>query len=121
MDFAIIELIIGVFTIIGGLLAILITVFAMKKLTSGHLRSYLNWIVIALLCFFADSVWHTAREWFGWKETYGVVVEYPEYFLSTLAYIFFIIAAYKVHKLADIYGFKHEGDAINKLIAENDE
>ncbi|MCK5659992.1 MAG: hypothetical protein KAH86_01435 [Methanosarcinales archaeon] len=119
MDYKIFELIIGVFTIIGGFLAISITVIAMKKLTTGHLKSYLSWIVIALLCFLADSVWHTAREWFGWKETYGVMVEYPEYFLSTLAYIFFIIAAYKVYKLAEIYGFKHEGDIINEMMSEN--
>ncbi|MCK5661818.1 MAG: hypothetical protein KAH86_10675 [Methanosarcinales archaeon] len=115
------ELVIGVFTIIGGLLAILITFFAMKKLTSGHLKSYISWIVVALLSLLANSVLHTAREWFGWKETYGVMVEYPEYFLSTIGYIFFIIAAYKVYKLAEIYGFKHEGDMINKIISENNE
>lgn len=119
MDYKIFELVIGLFTIIGGLFAISITILAMKKLTSGHLKSYLNWIVIALLCFFVDSAWHTVREWFGWKETYGVIVEYPEYFLSTIGYIFFIIAAYKVYKLAEIYGFKHEGDIINKIISKN--
>lgn len=70
--------------------------------------------MITLLSFLANSVWHTAREWFGWRETYGVMVGYPEYFLSTLGYILFIIAAYKVYKLAEIDGFKHEGDMINK-------
>lgn len=49
------------------------------------------------------------------------MVEYPEYFLSTIGYIFFIIAAYKVYKLAEIYGFKHEGDMINKIMSETNE
>ena len=119
MDYKILELVVGVFAIIGGLLAISIAVFAMKKLTSGHLKSCLSWIAISLLFHLAADVWHTAREWFNWEETYGIAIGYPESFFSTLAYIFLIIAAYKVYGLAEIYGFKHEGDMINKIMAEN--
>lgn len=115
------ELGIGVFAIIFGCLAISLTFLAMGKLTSGHLRSYIRWIIVSISFYLASDIWHTAREWYGWKETYGIVVEYPEYIFAAFAYICLVIAAYKVYKLAELYGFKPEGDAINKLMAENDE
>lgn len=113
-----IEFILGIFSILFGIVAIVISVIAFKKLTSGYLSTYVQWVTYSIFVFTLGRIWHTALEVFEWKDRIGVFMEYPEYIFTAIAFFLIAYASYSLYELSKVFGFKDKAKDIQRVIGE---
>src|SRR3989338_2964379 len=100
-----------------GVMAVIWTVKARKNLSLGSsLRSFTTIFLYCLIFIITFSVWQSLANIFAWKEVIDVRAMYPTYAFISLAYIFFVLAAYKILMLGKEFGFQVESTNIKKLI-----
>jgi large-conductance mechanosensitive channel len=116
MDY--IEFILGTFSILFGIAAIVISLTAFKKLTSGYLSTYVQWIIYSIFVFTLGRIWHTALEAFEWKDRIGVFMEYPEYIFAAIAFLLIAYASYRLYELSRVFGFKDKAKDVQRVIGE---
>lgn len=108
-----IEIAIGLITISFGILALIWTTIARRNLSPGStLRSYTNRFLTSLLFILVFSIWHTLSRLFFWEKEFL----YPEYAFITMAYIFFVVAAYQILNIGKEFGFREQAKKINRII-----
>ncbi len=100
------ELVLGIFAVLFGITALIVSYIALKKLTPGLLATYVQWIIFSIFVFTLHNLWHTLREAMQWKENIGNFMEYPEYILSIIAFMLIVFASFHLFKLASVFGFK---------------
>ena len=101
----VIELVIGFLSLTFGVLGIIWALRAKLSLSKGTmLRDYANYFLFALIFIVLFSVWDTLIILLDWT---GYLV-YPKYFLITVAYLIFVLAAYKILYLGKQFGFKSQ-------------
>lgn len=100
------ELVLGIFAVLFGITALIVSYIALKKLTSGLLKTYVQWVIFSIFVFTLHNLWHTLREAMQWNENIGNFMEYPEYILSIIAFMLIASASFHLFKLASVFGFK---------------
>ncbi len=113
-----IELILGIFSVLFGIVAIVISLVAFKKLTSGYLSTYVQWVIYSIFALILHSIWHTVMEAFELKETMGAIIEYPAYIFAIIAYFLIACASYRLYELSKVFGFKDKAKNIQRVIKE---
>jgi len=106
MAFNMIELAMGFASILPGIIAIHFTTKARRNLSNSWLRTYMKYIIWAMLSLSLFSVWYTSRQVFGLKEIYGFAIEVPEYLLVILTCFLFLVSSWTIFKMSKEYGFK---------------
>lgn len=111
-----IKLVIGIFSLTFGILAIIWTSLALSSLSKGSsLKTYTRFFLLALIFIVLFSIWQTLGEILKWQE----LVVYPQYMFITIAYLIFVIASYNILKLGKEFGFKEKAQEINKSLKKN--
>jgi len=100
------ETVVGIITIILGVISIKFTFNAYRKLSSQNLLSYIHYIFFSMISLILFSLWHTLREALELKEIYGPIIEMPEYIFVSLTYLSFFLGAISIFKMSKIFGFK---------------
>lgn len=96
----------------------IITFHARSRLTYGIVKLYLTWILGSLFFIVINNVYTMLSISDSWPEKYGPGIYIPQYLFMAMGSLLFVIAAYQVHILSKIYGFKEEGEAIKGLLQE---
>ncbi len=114
---------IGITTVIFGIVTLIMSSRARKRLAPGSLRDYVGYFSICLAFMVFFSLWQTIRmsltDYF--KISFSGLTEYPEYLFIILAYIAFIFASYKITKISREFGFVEEGKAIHSIVKEKNQ
>ena len=112
------EILLDFVTIIVGIVAVIITFNAARRLTGGMVRSYIIWIGSALTLVIVGTTIHMISMLNLFDETYPHLpadIFYTLYYIFlVIGFIFFAIASYRVNKLSKLYGFKEEGKHISQ-------
>lgn len=105
MNLEIIETLMGITMILIGIVSLSLVVKAKGKLqeAGGELKKILDKCVYTIIFLTAYSIWHVLREVFHWKKTYGIIIEFPEYILISLAYIMIYKTAKTLYNTANIF------------------
>lgn len=99
-----IETLMGIAMILIGIVSLSLVVKAKGKLQeAGELKKILDTCVYIIIFLTAYSIWHVAREVLHLKKTYGVIVEFPEYVLISLAYIMIYKTAKTLYNTANMF------------------
>ena len=99
-----IETIMGIAMILIGIVSLSLVVKAKGKLQeAGELKKNLDRCVYIIIFLTAYSIWHVTREVLHLKKTYGVMVEFPEYVLISLAYIMIYKTAKTLYNTATMF------------------
>ena len=112
------EILLDFVTIIIGIIAVIITFNAARRLTGGMVRSYVIWIGSALVLVIVGTTIHMISMLNLFGETYshfpaGIIYTLYYIFL-VIGFIFFAIASYRLNKMSKLYGFKEEGKHISQ-------
>lgn len=102
-----------------ALAAFIITYYARSRLTAGILKLYLTWTLGSLFFIILNNIYTMLLIGENWAAKFGPGIYIPQYLLMAMGCLFFVIAAYQVHILSKIYGFKEEGEKIKTLIEES--
>lgn len=98
------ETLMGIAMILIGVVSLSLVVKAKGKLQEGgELKSILDRCVYVIIFLTAYSIWHVIREVFHLKKAYGIVVEFPEYVLISIAYIMIYKTAKTLYNTANIF------------------
>lgn len=104
MDLTIVETLMGIAMILIGIVSLSLVLKAKGKLQeAGELKSILDRCVYVIIFLTAYSIWHVTREVLGLKKTYGIIVEFPEYILISLAYIMIYKTAKTLYNTANVF------------------
>lgn len=99
-----IETLMGIAMILIGIVSLSLVVKAKGKLQeAGELKNILDTCVYVIIFLTAYSIWHVIREVFHLKKAYGIVVEFPEYILISLAYIMIYKTAKTLYNTANVF------------------
>jgi hypothetical protein len=99
------ETILGIVILLIGIGAFAFILNARTKFPEGsELRDIAGSFIPVVIFLLLFSSWHTVREAFHWKKTFGEAIEYPEYLFISLAYIMLFFAARKIYNMAKKYG-----------------
>ena len=99
-----VETIMGIAMVLIGIVSLSLVVKAKGKLQeAGELKNILGRCVYVIIFLTAYSIWHIIREILHLKKTYGVIVEFPEYVLISLAYIMIYKTAKTLYNTANIF------------------
>lgn len=99
-----IETLMGIAMILIGFISLSLVVKAKGKLQeAGELKKILDRCVYIIIFLTAYSIWHVIREVLHLKKTYGVIVEFPEYILISLAYIMIYLTAKTLYNTANVF------------------
>ncbi|MEM2925563.1 MAG: hypothetical protein QXJ68_07755 [Methanocellales archaeon] len=101
-----------------ALAAFIITLVARSKLTYGIMRVYLTWTTGSLFFIALNNLYTMLAVEGKWIENFGLGIYIPQYLFMAMGSLLFVIAAYQVYILSSIYGFKHEGEVMKKLLEE---
>lgn len=104
------ETLLEIATIIIGIVAVIITFNATRRLTGGMVRSYIMWIGSALILVLLGMTFHIIGTLILFEELYHIVY----HIFWIIGFIFFAIASYRLNKMSELYGFKKEGKHISK-------
>ncbi len=112
------EILLEITTIIIGMVAVIITFNATRRLTGGMVRSYIIWIGSALMLVIIGTTFHMIstlnlldKEYLHLPaDTFHILY----HIFVTIGFIFFAIASYRLNKMSELYGFKEEGKHINQ-------
>ncbi|MCX9010080.1 MAG: hypothetical protein OIN66_03055 [Candidatus Methanoperedens sp.] len=113
-----IEFILGAFSVLFGIVAVVISLVAFKKLTPGYLSTYVQWVIYSIFAFTLHSIWHTIMEAFELKERMGIIIEYPAYIFAIIAYFLIAYASYRLYELSKVFGFKDKAHNIQRVIED---
>ncbi|MEK6808225.1 MAG: hypothetical protein AABY14_00895 [Nanoarchaeota archaeon] len=108
--------IISITTVIFGIIALVISSRARKRLTPGSLRSYIDNFNVCLSFIVLFTIWQTIRSFQGVDIQIKGLGDYPEYIFIFFAYISFIITSYRLVKISKEFGFKEEGKIITEIV-----
>jgi len=114
------EILSGIAVIIVGVISVFITLESKRRISNRDITKYLNLIIIGMIFLLSYSFWHTVREAFDLKTTYGPVIELPEYAFVALTYVLLFIGAIRMSKISKEYGFKTEGQHIKNAVERID-
>ena len=104
MDMTTVETLMGIAMILIGIVSLSLVIKAKGKLQeAGELKKILDSCVYIIIFLTAYSIWHVTREVIHLKKTYGIVVEFPEYILISLAYIMIYKTAKTLYNTANIF------------------
>ncbi|MEK6678490.1 MAG: hypothetical protein AABY39_03625 [Nitrospirota bacterium] len=104
MDLTTVETLMGIAMILIGIVSLSLVIKAKGKLQeAGELKKILDSCVYIIIFLTAYSIWHVTREVIHLKKTYGIVVEFPEYILISLAYIMIYKTAKTLYNTANIF------------------
>jgi hypothetical protein len=107
------ELLIGIFSLTFGILAIIWSVIAISSLSKGtSIRNYVVYILIGTIALVLSTVFQSLSIFFKWEG----ITKYLEYIFMSIAYILFVIASYSVFKLSKEFGFKEKAKEISKRL-----
>lgn len=110
------DLIAGIISLTFGIMAIIWSYRARKALSPGSsLREYSMYFIICLIFIVAFSIALTSERFFVMARMVTALV-YVEYSLLTLAYLTFVVAAYKIWNIGQEFGFEKESAEIRKAI-----
>jgi len=113
------ESLVGIITIVFGMVAVFITIFSKKRMSNPGLLRYMNYTMLAMLSLVLFSISHTIREVFELKEIYGPIAEMPEYLFVSITYILFLLGALAIFNMSKEYGFKERGKKIAQEIVKH--
>ncbi|NOR48570.1 MAG: hypothetical protein GQ533_11095 [Methanosarcinaceae archaeon] len=112
------EILLEIATIIIGIVAVIITFNATRRLTGGMVRSYIIWIGSALILVIIGTTFHMINTLNLFDETYPYfsadTFHTLYHIFLIIGFIFFAIASYRLNKMSELYGFKEEGKHINQ-------
>ena len=108
--------IISITTVIFGVGALILASRARRRLSPGTIRKYIDNFSVCLAFMVIFSLWLTVRSMTNIEVSLSSFSGYPELIFIVLAYIGFIIASYRVSKISEEFGFKKEGEEIQKLV-----
>ena len=112
------EILLEIATIIIGIVAVIITFNATRRLTGGMVRSYIIWIGYALILVTISTTFHMISTLNLFDETYPHLPADTFHILYhifvIIGFIFFAIASYRLNKMSELYGFKEEGKHISQ-------
>lgn len=104
-------------TIIFGVVALVWTNAARKKLGEGSsLKQYITNFLIALIFILGANIWHFLREVTAIGTKLGMYAEYPEYLLYILAYLVFVLAAYQMNFISQEFSFEDQAADMKKAL-----
>ena len=107
------ELLIEIFSLTFGVLAIIWSVIAISSLSKGtSIRNYVTHILLGTIALVLSTTFESLSIFFGWVG----IIKYLGYMFMSLAYILFVVASYSVFKLSKEFGFKEKAREINKKI-----
>jgi len=108
--------IIGITTVVFGVGALILTSRARARLSEGSIRRYIDnfSVCIAFIVFF--SLWLTVRSLTNFEVSFVGFKGYPELIFIVFAYIWFVIASYRVSKISEEFGFKEDGNEIARIV-----
>ena len=112
------EIWLEIITIIIGIVAVIITFNATRRLTGGMMRSYVRWIGSALILIIIGTTILIISKLNLLDETYLHLpadtfhILYHTFLI--IGFIFFTIASYRLNKMSELYGFKDEGKHISQ-------
>ncbi len=107
------EIALGFFSLTFGLLAIFWTTSAYRNLSPrSTLRNYTALFLMSLIFILANSVWATLIVLFE----IGGIANYVGYFLTSAAYVTFVIAAYKILSIGKEFGFREQSSEISRAL-----
>lgn len=110
------EMIMGFIAITFGVMALIWTWRARKKMSpSSSIRRYISYFFACLVFVLLFSILSTLEQLFFWQQTRSLMV-YPKYFLISLAYIMFVLSAYKILIIAKEFGFEIEAKEIARVL-----
>lgn len=119
------ETVLNIVAFICGLFSVFFSLKAKNKLTTGILKKYVAWITMGMYALFLAVLWRALREAFELDVLIGNFITYPEYILTSIAFIYFAVATNKILVMADLYGFddqkKKIKQAMEKKKAKTDE
>lgn len=112
------ELVVGLISLTFGIMAIIWVIRARSSLSpQSSLRNYTTHFLLSLVFILLFSIWHMLNKMLLWEQK-NVYLVYPEYFFITIAYIVFVISAYKILYLGKEFGFQAEAKNIARIIKE---
>jgi len=99
------ENILGIMMSLMGIISLGFVVNANRQLPGEtELKRITKDLIIIIVSLTLFSIWHTLRELFHWKKTYGEVVEYPEYLFIIVSYIMLLKMAKGLYDTAKDLG-----------------
>lgn len=111
-----IDIALGFFVLSLGLLAIFWTINAYKNLSPhSTLRNYTAQFLVSLVFVLLSSIWTTVTTI---VEVTGALV-YLSYIFTSVAYVAFVIAAYKILNIGKEFGFKEQSNVIRKALKKS--
>ena len=108
--------IVSVTTVVFGIGALILASRARSRLSPGSLRKFIDNFSVCLAFIVVFSLWQTIRGITNVEVSLSGFLGYPEFIFIVFAYIGFVIAAYRVSKISEEFGFKEEGKEIQQLI-----
>ena len=112
------EVLLEFVTIIIGIVAVIITFNATRRLTGGMVRSYVIWVGSALILVILSTIFHMINKLNLIDMEYLHLPDDTFHILYhifvTIGFIFFAIASYRLNKMSELYGFKEEGKHISQ-------
>lgn len=104
---------IGLISLTFGILAIIWTSKAFWNLSEGSsLKTYAFYFLISLTLIFINSIWQVLGRLFHLEERFVIL----EAICITAAYLLFVVAAYKLSKIGQEFGFRWKAKKIKQLI-----
>ncbi len=112
------ELVVGIFSLTFGLMAIIWTYRARVSLSKGsELRDYTNYFLLCLIAILLFSIWDTFLGFYHYTHDGAhEFLVYPKYLFITAAYLVFLRASYQILYLSKKFGFSTEASDIKKAI-----
>lgn len=104
MSLETIELLMGIGMIFIGIVSLSLVIKARGKLQeAGDLKNIIEKCIYAIIFLVAYSIWHVIREAFHLKKTIGIIIEFPEYILISIAYIMIYRTAKTLYNTARVF------------------
>ncbi|MBU1111661.1 MAG: hypothetical protein ABIG93_04015 [archaeon] len=105
----------GLIALSFGIMAIIWTSRAYWNLSKGSsLRNYAYYFLLSLTLIFIYSIWQTLGEYFVLGKTFIVI----EAFCIAAAYLLFVVAAFKLSRIGNEFGFRMNVKNIGKEMNE---
>lgn len=95
------ENILGIIMVLVGLVALGFVFNANSRFPAeSELKKVTTNVITVIIFLMLFSIWHTLREMFHWKKTYGEVAEYPEYVFIMVAFLLLLKTAKHLYDTA---------------------
>jgi len=111
------QLIVGSFSLIFGITALIWIIKARKSLSKGSsLKSFTTTFLFILIFVLCYSLCDIITKLFLLEGTYDQIIMLHKYAFISFAYITFVGAAYKLRKIGKEFGFSMQVDEIKKVM-----